>query len=205
MNDPSMLPPQSQGKKSVAWIWVAAIVAGLVVICCVGSLAAIAVPNYLTFNKRSKQSEVKVNLKSAFTAEKALFAEKDTYSESIKEVWFQPERGNRYRYFFSRTGTALTPGGTAGDDMTGVTVDYAKHPSTPPDAALFAAIPPALAASLGVSGTCPDQCSVVVVAVGNVDTDAALDVWSISTETRVIDGESVPAGTPHQHVDDLKN
>jgi len=206
MNNPSMLPPQSQGKKSMSAIWVAVIVAGLVVLCCIGSLAAIAVPNFLTFSKRSKQSEVKVNLKSAFTAEKALFAEKDTYSESIKELWFQPERGNRYRYFFSSKGTALTPGGTVDDDMTGVTVDYAKYGSAmPPDAAMFAAIPPALAATLGVSGTCPEKCSVVVVAVGNVDTDAALDVWSISTDERVIDGETVPAGVPHQHVDDLKD
>lgn len=205
MNDQSMLPPQSQGRKSVAWIWVVVIVAGLALVCCLGSLAVVAVPNFLTFSKRSKQSEAKANLKSAFTAEKAYFADQDAYSESIKEVGFQPERGNRYRYFFSTKGTALTPGGTADDDMTGVTVDYARHSATPPDAALFAAIPPALAGSLGVSGTCPDQCSVVVVAVGNVDTDAALDVWSISTEARVIDGESVPAGMPHQHVDDLKN
>ncbi len=46
----------------------------MIVVAIIGILAAIAIPNFVRFQARSKQSEAKVNLKSAFTAEKAYFA-----------------------------------------------------------------------------------------------------------------------------------
>ncbi|HEY3446820.1 MAG TPA: hypothetical protein VGK67_10675 [Myxococcales bacterium] len=56
------------------WIIVLAIVAACSVPC-LGILAAIAIPNFIKFQERSKQSEAKVNLRAIATAEKAYWAE----------------------------------------------------------------------------------------------------------------------------------
>src|SRR5262245_18512075 len=56
-------------------------IAGIVLPIAVGGvmsvLAAIAIPNFIKFQERSKQAECKYNLKSAFTAEKSYYQEKD--------------------------------------------------------------------------------------------------------------------------------
>ena len=69
-----------------------------------------------------------------------------------------------------------------------------KH--SPNNAALFLAIPPALLAETGIHGTCPDACRITVVG------DADVDLWSISTEARIIAGTPVPADQPFQHLND---
>ena len=67
-------------------------------------LAAIAIPNFVKFQARAKQQECRANLKSAFIAQKAYFAEHDTYEARLSQVGFSPERGNRYAYFLSVDG-----------------------------------------------------------------------------------------------------
>jgi hypothetical protein len=54
----------------------------------------------------------------------------------------------------------------------------------------------------GIAGTCPD-CEYAAYAVGNLDTDPALDSWSIATESRLQAGESVGAGEAVAEDDDL--
>jgi len=49
----------------------------MIVVAIIGILAAIAIPNFIKFQARSKQSEAKANLKAVFTAQKAFFQEKD--------------------------------------------------------------------------------------------------------------------------------
>src|SRR5919108_1694121 len=93
----------------------------MIVVAIIGIIAAIAIPNFIKFQARSKQSEVKANLKAMFTAEKAFFQEKDRYSSLIGELPFAPERNNRYAYFFAgaspvfddRSGTTATTSVTA--------------------------------------------------------------------------------------------
>ena len=196
--------PQGPPKKSNTVLIVVLAVGGLCMLCCVGTIAAIAVPNFLKFGARSKQSEVKSNLKAVFTAEKYWFMEKDTYSESIEDIGFAPERGNRYRYILSPSGDALNPGEPAGGKHTGVLVD-AKMGPAPDDAALLARIPPPLLAQAGLKGECPKACHITILAVADLDKDSTVDLWSISTEDRMIDGVSVPAGTPHKHSDDVND
>src|SRR5437762_3569980 len=77
----------------------------MIVVAIIGILAAIAIPNFIKFQARSKQSEAKANLKAMFTAEKAFYQEKDRFSSYVAEVGFAPERNNRYNY-------ALTSGGS---------------------------------------------------------------------------------------------
>ncbi len=70
----------------------------MIVVAIIGILAAIAIPNFIKFQARSKQSEAKSNLKSLFTSEKSYKQEKDVYTSCIAKMGFAPERGNRYGY-----------------------------------------------------------------------------------------------------------
>ena len=70
----------------------------MIVVAIIGILAAIAIPNFIRFQARSKQSEAKTNLKAVFTGQKSRFGERDRYSSMLGEIGFSPERGNRYQY-----------------------------------------------------------------------------------------------------------
>ncbi|MBL91020.1 MAG: dolichyl-phosphate-mannose--protein mannosyltransferase [Myxococcales bacterium] len=52
----------------------------MIVIAIIGILAAIAIPNFVKFQCRSKQSEARSSLKAIYTAEEAYRAEYDTYT-----------------------------------------------------------------------------------------------------------------------------
>src|ERR687883_2014072 len=77
----------------------------MIVVAIIGILAAIAIPNFIKFQARSKQSEAKANLKALFTAEKAFMQEKDRYSSLVGEMGFSPERNNRYAYYLASSPT----------------------------------------------------------------------------------------------------
>jgi len=76
----------------------------MIVVAIIGLLAAIAIPNFLKFQARSKQSEAKANLKGWYTSEKSFFQASDAYCENAVQIGFQPERGNRYQYDFGNGG-----------------------------------------------------------------------------------------------------
>jgi type IV pilus assembly protein PilA len=93
----------------------------MIVVAIIGILAAIAIPNFIRFQARSKQSEAKTNLKAAFTGQKSLLGEKDRYSNLAGEIGFAPERGNRYYYDLGAAnglGGAPGPGANAEDRST---------------------------------------------------------------------------------------
>src|SRR3954463_1719085 len=79
----------------------------MIVVAIIGILAAIAIPNFIKFQAKSKQSEAKANLKSLFTAEKAFFQEKDRYDNGVSFVGFSPERNNRF--LFVTSGATANP------------------------------------------------------------------------------------------------
>ena len=62
----------------------------MIVVAIIGILAAIAIPNFVQFQMRSKMSEAKVNLKSPFTTQRAFLQEKDRYESDIKIVGYAP-------------------------------------------------------------------------------------------------------------------
>src|SRR5215813_15099935 len=70
----------------------------MIVVAIIGILAAIAIPNFIRFQARSKQSEAKTNLKGVFTGQRSYFGERDADSSFVANIGFAPERGNRYIY-----------------------------------------------------------------------------------------------------------
>lgn len=176
-------PPVGQKKSNTALY----VVIGLVVAmgCCgvFGILAAIAIPNFIKFQARAKQSECKVTLKTAYVAQKSYYAEYDKYAADAATMGFVPD--------LKRYALIVSPGN----------VELPQDPAAQ-SRGLVEATPAAVRQSLGIRGECPD-CQVTMACVGNVDGDPTVDVWSISTDERVIDGVSVPPGQVFQHVDDL--
>jgi type IV pilus assembly protein PilA len=176
----------------------------MIVVAIIGILAAIAIPNFIKFQARSKQSEVKANLKAAYTAEKAFYQEKDTYSSSLLAIGFSPERGNRYAYYlgvsspWQRNTAVLTTLTTA---MDYVEVDTFKH--------LGATVNPA--AAFNATVVTGNTGNFTLTAAGNIDNDTLLDQWSISSESRVSGAAGIagcpagnnPAGEPCVDLNDV--
>lgn len=85
----------------------------MIVVAIIGILAAIAIPNFVKFQCRSKQSEAKGNLKALYVAQESYRAEFDTYladcgtscTSATNEIGFQA-KGQKIRYDYSSTGGA---------------------------------------------------------------------------------------------------
>jgi len=167
----------------------------MIVVAIIGILAAIAIPNFIKFQARSKQSEAKANLKAAFTAEKAFYAEKDHYSTITGEVGFVPERNNRYAYFLDKTlapTSRLTPvesstqnaGGIGNDEFKGYGPNMLTTPATPGQYAYTLSPCSVPASGAGLYNDAGGNAQWAGYAVGNIDGDPAFDFWSVSTESR---------------------
>jgi type IV pilus assembly protein PilA len=166
----------------------------MIVVAIIGILAALAIPNFMKFQAKSKQSEAKSNLKAVFTAQKAYFAEHDGFSSFFEPTGFAPEAGNRYGYFLvagSAPATIVPPTIPAAGGNNIWPPDIAKmgaqYTATPAGAApaftsTTTGTPPVTSGALGVGGTCP-SCLFDVEAAGNVDNDAIDDTWVISSDS----------------------
>ncbi|TMA28770.1 MAG: prepilin-type N-terminal cleavage/methylation domain-containing protein [Deltaproteobacteria bacterium] len=174
----------------------------MIVVAIIGILAAIAIPNFIKFQARSKQSEAKANMKAMFTAEKAFYQEKDRFSSYVAEVGFAPERNNRYNY-------ALTAG-TTFDNRSAATATTATT-AVGIQADVFKGYQ---ADTSATSGGAPDGTASVATtkfvgtAVGNIDADTTLDGWSISTDSRSMTGgdnggNNVASGEPSNDTNDV--
>ncbi len=165
----------------------------MIVVAIIGILAAIAIPNFIRFQARSKQSEAKVNLKALYSAETAFYSTNDSYRAGMNEVGFAPERGNRYAYTTAATPAAWEPRSLvliapATAAITGIEVDTAKFAGTPaqpaPPTSAGAPVWTAEGAGATAVATCPDVVAggtgtFCAFATGNIDTDTNTDRWVI--------------------------
>ena len=69
----------------------------MIVVAIIGILAAIAIPNFLKFQAKSKQSEAKTNLGAIFTGELAYFGEQNMYGHFPQINW-SPSGTPRYHF-----------------------------------------------------------------------------------------------------------
>ncbi len=72
----------------------------MIVVAIIGILAAIAIPNFMSFVAKTKRSEVKYNLAAIYTAQLAYFGEENSFSNSFMDIRWQPE-GVIYYYTFT--------------------------------------------------------------------------------------------------------
>ena len=71
----------------------------MIVVAIIGILAAIAIPDFLKFQAKAKQSEAKTNLGAIFTAQVAYFAEQNTFGATttcFADIAWSPEGDNLY-------------------------------------------------------------------------------------------------------------
>ena len=80
----------------------------MIVVAIIGILAAIAIPNYLSYTCKAKQSEAKSNLGAIATCQEAYNAEFDTYSNSMSAIGFETKGSPRYTYSAVATSTTYT-------------------------------------------------------------------------------------------------
>ncbi|RYZ42839.1 MAG: pilin [Myxococcaceae bacterium] len=177
-------PGQQQGRG----LAIAALVVSVCSIFFSGIVAAIAIPNFLKYQARSKQTECKVQLKSLYVSAMSRMQEEQPVG-SFADLGFEPGPRNRYAYVLGLPDGIFPVGGS------------------------FTALDPfAIQAALsnagletGVKGECP-ECTLTAACVGNVDNDDTLDVWSISTAERTdAEGKTIAPGVLLQHVDDVQN
>jgi type IV pilus assembly protein PilA len=121
----------------------------------VGIMAAIAIPNFVKFQARAKQTEAKSNLKAAFTAQRAYLQEKDRWGRTFEEIGFVPEPGRLYTYCMGKQCLPC--------DKEGCKVAPAPSPCQ----------------GLTSVGKGPQE-GFSICAYGNLDSDDTWDVWVIN-------------------------
>ncbi|MDF1566348.1 MAG: hypothetical protein P1V51_25175 [Deltaproteobacteria bacterium] len=130
---------------------IAAIVIGAIWIP-ISMMAAIAIPNFMRFQARAKQSEAKSNLSMIYVAETAWQAEAGGFSDDFEKIGFFPEPNNRYTYYLGASTAPAT-----------------HHESE------VAPLPADLQTGVSPEGF-------LAAAVANLDGDATLDVWIIDQD-----------------------
>jgi type IV pilus assembly protein PilA len=197
----------------------------MIVVAIIGILAAIAIPNFIKFQARSKQGEAKANLKAWFTSERAYLQEKDKYSEDVQTVGFSPERGNRYSYFFGQSAKCIRRQAsgvtqpTAGDLYDCIGSDEAKFtkenlalPTATAPSPTFVGVGGADPGMPGANGCAGIGCNIAGLASGNIDNETdGMDTWWISTKdtTKIVhkcgnkDEEVAVAGAPYMSFNDV--
>jgi len=123
----------------------------MIVVAIIGILAAIAIPNFMRYQAKAKQSEAKVGLGGIFTTATSFFAENNTYTvTTAAQLGYAP--AGLPKYSFSYSGSTINTGSTAAT-CGGNTVSL-----------------PSTAGGTGFTAG----------ARGNIDADATCDEWTIN-------------------------
>lgn len=173
----------------------------MIVVAIIGILAAIAVPNFIKYQAKSKQSEAKTMLRSYFTSQRHLFSERDTFTSNLSELGFGPERGNRYAYFGDLSPSKWQSRASAlpvtSGDFQGIEVDCFKltvagcvaQPARPGAIATYSVAYDLNTTGPGSTGIVNGQNGgFMMEARGTIDNDSEADVWLISSGTLIITG-----------------
>jgi len=131
----------------------------MIVVAIIGILAAIAIPNFLRFQAKSKQSEAKSNLGGIFTAQTSYFSEYNGFADLGTVSWSPIGSSVRYKY---------TMGGASTMGLASVGIVAANWNGRTPAFTAINVSPPGFTAG----------------AQGNIDTDAtpSLDAWTMNDE-----------------------
>jgi type IV pilus assembly protein PilA len=138
----------------------------MIVVAIIGILAAIAIPNLIAYQAKSKQSEAKVSLGAIFTSAVAYQAEvtPQTYVPGlIGQIGWQPSGTPRYSFWFA-VGTSAGPGTPTAFTGSSTATAPCNVTTAPNIGNTVAASPSGFTAG----------------ANGNIDGDVACDQWYIN-------------------------
>jgi type IV pilus assembly protein PilA len=96
----------------------------MIVVAIIGILAAIAIPNFLKYQAKSRQSEAKQNLGSIFTSQIAYYGENNTFGNTFASIGWGPEGTTRYAYTVDVASAGSFSAIAQGNIDTDTTVDY---------------------------------------------------------------------------------
>jgi prepilin-type N-terminal cleavage/methylation domain-containing protein len=68
----------------------------MMVVAIIAVLAAVGIPNYITYQNRSRQSEARILLSGVYSSETVYFAEHSRYARSYDEINFRPSSEPKY-------------------------------------------------------------------------------------------------------------
>ena len=128
----------------------------MIVVAIIGILAAIAIPNFMRYQARARQSEARINLGAIGTNAEAWRAENDTYVATVDQLGWAPVGNTRYGYSYNAL--LLVANSVAGNCAS----SGAAQASAVATAATF-----------------------IAVANGDIDTDVTCDVWQYD-QTRTL-------------------
>ncbi len=132
----------------------------MIVVAIIGILAAIAIPNFLKYQAKARQSEARINLGGIFVAETSFYGERARYS-NFDEIGFAlAGSSNRYTYRAMLTTQAGTTVSAGAVQVISAGVGSIEGEGTPA----------ALSAANGFTAT----------AAANLDTDTVLDQWHVN-------------------------
>lgn len=133
----------------------------MIVVAIIGILAAIAIPNFLRYQAKSRQAEAKTNLGGVFVAETAYFGEQGRYSD-FNGIGYALA-GNTNRYWYRAQATAAGVGCAAGAIQFISSATVADPGDNPVAAA---------SSCTGFTAT----------AHTNLDNDATIDRWAVNDQ-----------------------
>ena len=133
----------------------------MIVVAIIGILAAIAIPNFMTYQAKARQSEAKVGLGGIFTSATAYFAENSTFTvTTASAIGYSPSGTPRYSFYFG-----------------GNTANYRFNIGATSSATCHGTNVPGVAAGGALTSTASDF---TAGAIGNVDGEVATcDHWTI--------------------------
>ena len=141
----------------------------MIVVAIIGILAAIAIPNFLRYQAKSRQSEAKTNLGAIFVAETAYLSEQSRYGSFSEIGYALAGTTNRYTYRSPLIGGNAPSGNNAGLDMIPCGAPVACGPWS--DAS--PAVPSNATTTAGSVGF-------TASAVASIDNDGTVDGWSVN-------------------------
>src|SRR3989442_1782287 len=130
----------------------------MIVVAIIGILAAIAIPNFMTYQAKARQSEAKVNLGGVFTTATSYFAENNTYSVPNASLGYMPAGNIRYNLWYGGIGSISVP-------VAQFRVTFPCSTGAP------TAVPvPAGSTAAGLNGFTAGE-------IGNIYSDSTCDAW----------------------------